>query len=79
MEKISLNLHPDTDWDVNNQLQQAINDLGPGGEINITLKSSEASQTDTIISLLRENGFDYQTKGSDDGKSLYINARRKVH
>ncbi|MBO8137338.1 MAG: hypothetical protein H0Z40_04300 [Desulfotomaculum sp.] len=79
MEKITMNLQPDVDkYDIH-RLQQALHDMGHSDELTVTLESADAHQADPIINLLNENGFDHQIKGSHDGKSIYIHARRKPH
>lgn len=79
LEKISINLEPEIDRDSVNRLQEAMSELDPGGEIRITLENADAHQADSILGLLDENGFDYQSKGSHDGKTYYINAKRKLN
>ncbi|MTI81914.1 MAG: hypothetical protein FH758_13770 [Firmicutes bacterium] len=79
MDKITMNLQPDVDdYDVH-RVQQAIHDMDHSDELTITIEAADAHEADPIINLLKEYGFDHQIKGSQDGKSIYINARRKLH
>lgn len=78
MEKIAINLEPEVDRAAVNRVLAAIHELGPGGEITITIESADAHQADPVLEVLDESGFDYQSKGSHNGRSYYINARRKL-
>ncbi|MEW6447323.1 MAG: hypothetical protein AB1426_04435 [Bacillota bacterium] len=48
----------------------------PGEEIKIIMEAADAHQADEIFALLRREGFDYQPKGSSDGRQYNITARR---
>jgi hypothetical protein len=77
MEKTTIFLRPKIDAGAVEQVRKAIRRLRPGDEITITVESADAHQADPIIGILGESGFDYQAKGSHDGKSYHINARCK--
>lgn len=79
LDKIAINLEPEVDEVAVSRVLSAINELGPGGEITITIEAAAAHQADPVFEVLDESGFDYQSKGSHDGRSYYINARRKLH
>ncbi|RJX16705.1 MAG: hypothetical protein C4575_14830 [Desulforudis sp.] len=78
LEKITINLEPEVDRAAVDRVRAAINELGAGGEITITIESADAHQADPVLEVLDESGFDYQSKGSHNGRSYYINARRKL-
>ncbi|WP_066632970.1 hypothetical protein [Desulfolucanica intricata] len=79
MSKRTINLHPELGENAVNCVQRVINEVSDGDELTINLESADAHRADPIIELLDESGFDYQAKGSHDGRSYYINARRKLH
>lgn len=70
---------PEIDGTAVSRVRAVSNELASGNEIIITIESADAHKVDPIIELLDEGGFDYQSKGSHNGKSYHINARRKVH
>lgn len=79
MNRITVSLEPEIDAEAVGHLRSVLHNLGPDEEVTIVVESADAQQADPVISLLAESGFDYQSKGSHDGKSYYINARRKAH
>lgn len=79
MGKITITLQPEIDRRAVDRVRLALSRIGTDEEITITIESADAHQADPIIEVLDENGFDYQAKGSHDGKSYHINARRKMH
>jgi len=58
-------------------VRNTINELEPGDEININIESADAHQANPIIDLMEKSNLDYQPRGSHDGKSYFINARKK--
>lgn len=48
----------------------------PGEEVKIIMEAADAHQADELFFLLRREGFDYQPKGSGDGRRYCITARR---
>jgi len=48
----------------------------PGEEVKIVMEAADAHQADELFFLLRREGFDYQPKGSGDGRRYCITARR---
>lgn len=79
MSKVSITLQPEIDDRGVEQVRKAIKQMNPGDEISINIEAADAHQADDIISLLEENAFDYQPRGTNDGQSYYINARKKSH
>lgn len=77
MSKTTIVVKPDITPNAVGNVRQALSRLGSGDEITITVESTDAHQADSIISLLEAGGFDYQPKGSHDGKSYFINARKQ--
>lgn len=51
--------------------------VGEGDELHITIEAADATQTDTIMRVLKENGFDVATKGGHDGTHFNITAKRR--
>ncbi|MGQ9513384.1 hypothetical protein [Thermodesulfitimonas sp.] len=48
----------------------------PGEEVRIILEAADAHEADDLFTLLRHEGFDYQPKGSGNGRRYYVTARR---
>lgn len=76
MGKTWLNLQPALGPDAVDRVRDTLDRLEPGEEIIINIESADAHQADPVIGLLERSGFDYQAKGSHDGKNYYINARK---
>ncbi|AGL03372.1 hypothetical protein [Desulfoscipio gibsoniae] len=77
MSKMSITLPPEIDDRAVEHVRNAINKMAPGEEININMESADAHQADPIINLLAEHDFDFQPRGTNDGRRYFINARKK--
>ncbi|WP_027364508.1 hypothetical protein [Desulfotruncus alcoholivorax] len=77
MGKINLTLQPEIDADAVDRVKKTLVQMGPYDELSISIESADAHQADRIYSFLDESGFQYQTRGSHDGKTYLINARLK--
>lgn len=79
MDKINITLQPEVDLHAVDHVRNTISRLSQGDEITITVESTDAHQADPILHLLDKHGFDYQSKGSHDGKAYHINAKKMSH
>lgn len=60
-----------------NKLYNMLDIIGEGDELNITIESADADQTETVMRVLRENKFDVKTKGGHNGGQFNIIAKRR--
>lgn len=74
MEELTLFLEPEIDAGGLERLRSA---LAGRDRINIALEAADAHQADRVMEILRSHGFDYQPRGSHDGRLYYIVARQK--
>lgn len=51
--------------------------LGEGDQLTISMEAADAHQADSIIRLLDEYGFDYQSRGDSNGRTYHIVACRR--
>jgi hypothetical protein len=61
------------------RLQERIDEVGYADELTINLEAADAHEANSIIELLDENGFSHEIRGSHDGRTYSIIARRKLH
>ncbi|MDK2887253.1 MAG: hypothetical protein PWP72_130 [Thermoanaerobacter sp.] len=78
MADITIHLEPVINEQEIARLQSALNDLGEGDELNIVMEAADAHQADRVTEILEAGGFDYQPRGSHDGRLYQITARRKT-
>lgn len=57
-------------------LRDLLSGVKPGEEVRIILEAADAHEADDLFTLLRHEGFDYQPKGSGNGRCYYVTARR---
>lgn len=57
-------------------LRDLLSGIKPGEEVRIILEAADAHEADDLFTLLRREGFDYQPKGSGNGRRYYVTARR---
>lgn len=49
-----------------------------GDHLTISMEAADAHQAEYIIRLLDEYGFDYQSRGDNDGRTYHIVACRRL-
>ncbi|WP_003543562.1 hypothetical protein [Desulfotomaculum nigrificans] len=77
MTDISISLDRVTSGDALQKVDQAIAQIGPEDELTISMEAADAHDADQILALLSRNNFDYQPRGSHNGKKYLITARRR--
>ena len=77
MGKVNLTLQPEIDINAVDRVRKTLIKMGPYDELSISIEAADAHQAAPIFSCLDESGFQYQTRGSHDGKTYHINARLK--
>lgn len=78
MADITIHLEPVINERGIARLQSALNGLGEDDKLNIVMEAADAHQADQVTEILEAAGFDYQPRGSHDGRLYHITARRKV-
>ncbi|MGB9803064.1 hypothetical protein [Desulfofundulus sp.] len=78
MAYLTIHLEPVINERAIEQLQSTLNDLGEDDELDIVMEAADAHQADRVTKILATAGFDYQPRGSHDGRRYHISARRKV-
>lgn len=74
---ISINLgNYENITDIKN-LRDVLLDLEKDDEITIVLDATDAHEAEEVFRLLSIYGFEYQTKGDHDGKTVYIIANKR--
>jgi len=75
--EISINLgNYENVTDIRN-LRDVLLDLEKGDKVTIVLDATDAHEAEEVFRLLSIYGFDYQTKGDHDGKTVYIIANKQ--
>lgn len=78
MANITIHLNRVDGNDAIKKVEQAINEIGPGEQLTITMASFNAHHSDEVTDLLARNHFDYQPIGSHGNEEYIITARRTV-
>ncbi|MEW6276252.1 MAG: hypothetical protein AB1556_14220 [Bacillota bacterium] len=75
MDEVTIHLEPViTEQD----LEQLRSALAETEQVNVVMEAADAHQADRVMEILEAAGFDYQPRGSHDGKFYHIIARRKI-
>lgn len=77
MTDISIRVDRVTSGEAVQKVEQAIRQLGPEDELNISMEATDAQDADEIFDVLSRNNFDYQPRGSHNGKEYLVTARRR--
>ncbi|MEW6424192.1 MAG: hypothetical protein AB1523_05510 [Bacillota bacterium] len=75
MDEVTIHLEPVITEQGLEQLRSA---LAETEQVNVVVEAADAHQADRVMEILEAAGFDYQPRGSHDGKSYHIIARRKI-
>ncbi|SMB91833.1 hypothetical protein SAMN00808754_0531 [Thermanaeromonas toyohensis ToBE] len=59
------------------RVQDILPHIGDGDHLTISMEAADAHQADSIIRLLDEYGFNYQSRGDSDGHTYHIVACRR--
>ncbi|MHB8171301.1 MAG: hypothetical protein ACYDG6_07135 [Thermincolia bacterium] len=76
MSDVFVDLRKAAGLDKATRLMQIIPQIGSVDILNITVDGLDAHETDEILEVLAENGFEYQPKG---GTEAYNIVARRVH
>ncbi|MDA8236023.1 MAG: hypothetical protein M0Z31_14755 [Clostridia bacterium] len=76
MSDVFVDLRKAAGQDRASRLMQIIPQIGSVDILNITVERLDAHETDEILEVLVENGFEYQPKG---GEEAYNIVARRIH
>ncbi|MDI3547930.1 MAG: hypothetical protein PWR10_1582 [Halanaerobiales bacterium] len=75
MGEISLDFRPGITPVKMETLKRVVADMEAGQHLSITLERTDAHQADEILEILKENNYNYQTKGGHQAE-FYIKAKK---
>jgi len=75
MDEVTIHLEPAITEEGLEQLRRA---LAGTEQVRVAVEAADAHQADRVMEILEAAGFDYQPRGSHDGKSYFVIARRKT-
>jgi len=75
---ITVHLEPVVDHQAIERVRSTLSRMEANDQITIVMESADAHQADRLMELLRTEGFDFQPRGSHQGKHYQVVARR-VH
>jgi len=76
MSDVNIDLRKAAGHDKASRLLKIIPQIGPVDVLNITVDRLDAHETDEILEVLNENGFDYQPKGEAEAYNIVA---RRIH
>ncbi|MDI6906199.1 MAG: hypothetical protein QMC81_01755 [Thermoanaerobacterales bacterium] len=80
MRTIHFDLGPEVEARDFVRLARALPLVEPEDRLEITMEAADVHQAGRVFTMLRENGFDFQPKGSHEGLLYKVSAwRRAVH
>lgn len=77
MPDLTLDFRPDLDEEAARQLREALDGVQGDDQLTIVLPRVDAHEVDPLFAILKDQAFDYQTKGGH-GAEFYVLARRKT-
>ncbi|MFZ5644851.1 MAG: hypothetical protein ACOY46_14800 [Bacillota bacterium] len=76
MSDLTIRLEPAIDHKAMENLKTSLSRIHNNDQITIIMESTDAHQADKVMELLRNEGFDFQPRGSHDGRDYQVIARR---
>lgn len=76
MADITVHMDPAVDHQAIERVRNTLSRLDGNDQITIIMESADAHQADALMELLRREGFDYQPRGTHDGRKYQVIARR---
>lgn len=76
MADLTVHIEPAVDREAVRKVKNALSQLEKNDQITIVMESTDAQQADKVMELLSQEGFDYQPKGSHDGRQYLVTARK---
>jgi len=78
MSYIQFNFRPEVTQEHHRKLEKMLSDVGVDDKVDIVVENADAHQTDQLMNVLHQHGFDYQPQGGH-GTSYHILAWRRPH
>lgn len=76
MADITVHLEPVVDNQAIERVKSTLSRMEIDDQITIVMESADAHQADRLMEILRTEGFDYQPRGSHQGRHYQVIARR---
>lgn len=76
MAEITVHLEPVVDNQAIERVKSTLSRMEMDDQITIVMESADAHQADRLMEILKNEGFDYQPRGSHDGRQYLVTARR---
>lgn len=76
MSTVTLHLEPVIDENALARVKSTLPQIEKNDHLTITLEAADAHQADRIMEVLGAYGFEYQPRGSHDGRDYHIIASR---
>lgn len=76
MSNVTIHLEPVIDDGAIAKVRNILPRIGRDDQLIVTLEATDAHQADRVMEVLGAHGFDYQPKGSHDGRDYHIIATR---
>ena len=78
MGYIQFNFRPEVGLEDHRRLEKMLSDVVAGDRVDIVVENQDAHQTDLLVDVLHQQGFDYQPKGGE-GTAYRLLAWRRPH
>lgn len=76
MSNVTLHLEPVIDDQSIARVRTTLPQIGKNDQLMIVMEATDAHQADRVMEVLEAHGFDYQPRGSHDGRDYHIIAKR---
>ncbi|HBV97233.1 MAG: hypothetical protein JL50_09175 [Peptococcaceae bacterium BICA1-7] len=76
MADLTIHIEPSVDREAIDRVKNTLSQVNRDDQITIVMEAADAHQADRLMEILRSEGFDYQPRGSHDGRQYLVTARR---
>jgi len=76
MSTVTIHLEPVVDDSAIARVRSALPQIGKHDQLMIVMEAADAHQADRVMEVLEAHGFDYQPRGSHNGRDYHIIATR---
>lgn len=76
MADLTMHIEPAVDREAIDRVKSTLSQVNKDDQITIVMESADAHQADRLMEILRNEGFDYQPRGSHGGRQYLVTARR---
>ncbi|MCL6612088.1 MAG: hypothetical protein K6T66_11175 [Peptococcaceae bacterium] len=76
MGDVTIRIEPSVDRQAVEKVRNTLSRVKAGEQVTIVMEAADAHQAGRIMEMIREEGFDYQPRGTHEGDLYQITARR---